>query len=281
MLGPRSLSASVELCSFRTPTLPPATHTNSYALGSREVILVEPATPYDGERRAFLEWARALHSSGRRLKAIFVTHHHKDHVGGAAFLARELALPLWMHAETEARLPLTADRLLVDGEHLDLDGPMPTRWQVLHTPGHAPGHLCLYSAQTRETVVGDMLAGKGTILIPPASSDGDMTAYLEQLKRLEQLDAFVAYAAHGEPIEKPEKLCRAYTAHRHSREARILDVLTIAPGRTATELVATVYGDVPFASRPFARMSLLAHLEKLEREGRVLADGGGEDARYT
>ena len=64
-------------------------------------------------------------------------------------------------------------------------------------------------------------------------------------------------------------------------EARILDVLTIAPGRTATELVPTVYGDVPFASRPFARMSLLAHLEKLEREGRVLADGGGEDARYT
>jgi len=281
MLGPRSLSAAVELCSFRTPTIPPATHTNSYALGSREVLLVEPATPYDGERRAFLEWARALLLSGRTLVGIFVTHHHRDHVGGAEFLARELALPLWMHEETEARLPLTATRLLKDGETIALDGPVPTQWQVLHTPGHAPGHLCLHSASTRETIVGDMVAGKGTILIPPASADGDMTAYLAQLKRLAELDAYVAYAAHGEPIERPEKLYRAYVAHRLARETRIVDVLTIAPGRSADELIDTVYGDVPLASRPFARMSLVAHLEKLVRDGRVRSDGSGDDARYT
>jgi len=281
MRGPRSLSAAVELASFRTPTIPPATHTNSYALGSREVILVEPATPYEGERRAFLDWARAFARSGRSLVAVFVTHHHRDHVGGAEFLARELGLPLWMHAETEARLPLTAARLLSEGERLVLDGPVPTEWEVLHTPGHAPGHLCLHSARTRELVVGDMLAGTGTILVPPASGDGNMAEYLRQLRRLGALDAFVAYPAHGEPIERPDRLCRAYVAHRLAREARIVEVLTIAPGRTADELVETVYGDVPLASRPFARMSLEAHLEKLVAEGRVRASGVGAEARYA
>jgi endoribonuclease LACTB2 len=281
MRGPRSLSAAVELASFRTPTIPPATHTNSYALGSREVVLVEPATPYEDERRAFLEWARAFSLSGRSLVAIVVTHHHKDHVGGAEFLARELGLPLWMHAETEARLPLNAARLLRDGERIVLEGPVPTAWEVLHTPGHAPGHVCLHSARTRELVVGDMLAGTGTILVPPASGDGDMAEYLRQLRRLGALDGFVAYPAHGEPIERPERLCRAYVAHRLGREARIVDVLTIAPGRTVNELVDTVYGDVPIASRPFARLSLEAHLEKLVTEGRVRVGGVGAEARYT
>jgi ribonuclease/clavin/mitogillin len=281
MLGPRSLSASVELASFRTPTIPPASHTNSYALGSRELVLVEPATPYEPERRAFLEWARALRSSGRSLVAMVLTHHHRDHVGGAEFLARELALPLWMHAETEARVPVAAARLLADGDVLALDGPVPTAWQVLHTPGHAPGHVCLYSASTRELVVGDMLAGQGTILVPPASGDGDMGEYLRQLRRLAALDAFVAYPAHGEPIERPERLCRAYVAHRLAREARVVEVLTIAPGRTAEELVDTVYGDVPLGSRPFARMSLESHLEKLVAEGRVHVTGQGAEARYT
>jgi glyoxylase-like metal-dependent hydrolase (beta-lactamase superfamily II) len=281
MLGPRSLSASVELASFRTPTIPPASHTNSYALGSREVILVEPATPYEPERRAFLEWARAFRSSGRSLVAIVVTHHHKDHVGGAEFLARELGLPLWMHAETEARLPLEAARILTEGDRIVLEGPIPTAWRVLHTPGHAPGHVCLHSADTREMVVGDMVAGQGTILVPPASGDGDMAEYLRQLRRLASLDAFVAYPAHGEPVERPERLCRAYVAHRLAREARIVEVLTIAPGRTADELVDTVYGEVPLGTRPFALLSLESHLEKLVAEGRVHVTGHGAEARYT
>ena len=281
MLGPRSLSAAVELASFRTPTLPPATHTNSYAIGSRDVVLVEPATPYAGERRAFLEWARSLAFSGRKLLAIFVTHHHKDHTGGAEFFARELGLPLWMHAETEARLPLQAARLLTEGERIVLDGPVPTSWEILHTPGHAPGHLCLHSASTRETIVGDMVAGLGTILIPPKSGDGDMAEYLRQLRRMETLDSFTAYAAHGEPIDNPSSRYRAYIAHRLTREARILEVLTIAPGRTADELVDPVYGELPFATRPFAVMSVLAHLEKLVTEGRVRESDQGPEPRYA
>src|SRR5579859_5887542 len=100
MLRPRELSLSLEAFPARTPTLPPATHTNSYALGARDVLLVEPATPYEDEQRAWIEWARALPSSGRRPVAIFATHYHGDHVGGLSVLSHELDLPVWAHEET-------------------------------------------------------------------------------------------------------------------------------------------------------------------------------------
>ncbi|HSN97829.1 MAG TPA: MBL fold metallo-hydrolase, partial [Candidatus Nanopelagicales bacterium] len=84
MIRPREVARAATLFPARTPTLLPATHTNSYALGEREVLLVEPATPYDDERRAWLDWARGVESSGRRLLAVVLTHHHPDHVGGAS-----------------------------------------------------------------------------------------------------------------------------------------------------------------------------------------------------
>ena len=64
------------------------------------MLLVEPATPYADEQRAWIEWARALPSTGRRPIAILLTHHHVDHVSGADVLSRELSLPLWAHADT-------------------------------------------------------------------------------------------------------------------------------------------------------------------------------------
>jgi glyoxylase-like metal-dependent hydrolase (beta-lactamase superfamily II) len=99
-MRPRELSRSIGMFAARTPTLPPATHTNSYALGGRDVLLVEPATPYPAEQRAWIAWARGLSSQGRKPVAIVATHHHADHVGGIDVIGRELGLPIWAHAET-------------------------------------------------------------------------------------------------------------------------------------------------------------------------------------
>ncbi len=270
MIRPRKVARGVELFPARTPTLPPATHTNSYALGDRDVLLVEPATPHEDERRAWLEWTRGISSSGRNLVGIFLTHHHIDHVGGAEFFSTNLNLPLFAHAETAKRLPELTIANVIDERHVfDLGGTIPMRWRVLHTPGHAPGHLCLFDEDAATVIVGDMVASEGTILIEPR--DGDMQTYLEQLDRLASLSAHVALPAHGEPIDDPTALFRHYITHRLAREAKVLAAVEAGSknGSSIETLVPVVYADTPPMLWPIAALSLEAHLIKLNREGRV------------
>ena len=281
MVRPRELSSSLSLFSALTPTLLPATHTNSYAIGGREMVLVEPATPYEDEQRAWIEWARALVTQGRELVAIVPTHHHPDHVGGLDVLAKELGAPVWAHDATVERLAPAlrslVTRRLADGDEIVLDGPRAESWSVMHTPGHAPGHVCLYEPRSKTAIVGDMVASVGTILIAPG--DGDMQVYLAQLDRLAELDATLALPAHGDPIDEPTALFRKYIAHRLAREAKVLEAVKSAgaAGADAAALVPDAYADTPAYLWPLAKLSLEMHLEKLEREGRIarVADAAG------
>lgn len=262
MLGPREIASDVSLVSARTPTLLPATHTNSYAVGRQDVVLVEPSTPYEDEAREWIAWARAIASMGRRLVAIVATHHHADHVGGAKLLAAELGLPIWAHELTAHRIDAPVARHLREGEVV-VDG-----WTALHTPGHAPGHVCLWDPGSRTAIVGDMIASVGTILIAPG--DGDMAVYLAELARLAKLGAFVALPAHGDPVDEPTAVFERYIAHRLMREAKILTALSASGEATAAELVALAYDDVSPAIWPIAKLSVDAHLEKMQREGRLV-----------
>ncbi len=238
------------------------------------MLLVEPATPFEDEQRAFIEWARELRSTGRNLVAIFLTHHHPDHVGGAEVFSRELELPLWAHWQTADRLRgVRIARTLGEGDEIVLDGPDPQRWTVLHTPGHAPGHLCLYEPVAGHLVAGDMVASVGTILIEPG--DGDMAVYLNQLDRLRRLEARTALPAHGTPIDDPSALFERYIQHRGMRESKILHALAAAApdGDTIDDIVSRAYDDTSQSVWAIARLSLAAHLVKLVREGRVRVDG--------
>jgi glyoxylase-like metal-dependent hydrolase (beta-lactamase superfamily II) len=278
-MRPRELSATVQMFPALTPTLAPATHTNSYAIGGRDVVLVEPATPYEDEQREWLAWARALASQGRDLVAILATHHHPDHVGGLEVLARELGVPVWAHEATVDRIdPKARERVgrrLVDNEAIVLAGPRDEAWRVLHTPGHAPGHVCLFEERSRTAIVGDMVASIGTILVAPG--DGDMKVYLEQLERLAELDASVALPAHGDPIDDPTALFRRYVAHRLMREAKVLAAVRKAgeKGADAATLVTDAYDDTPAHLWPIAKLSLEAHLCKLISDGKVARTAAG------
>jgi glyoxylase-like metal-dependent hydrolase (beta-lactamase superfamily II) len=177
---------------------------------------------------------------------------------------------VWTHDETAKRIGSDAvARRLVEGDTLTLEGPEPTSWRVLVTPGHAWGHLCLHEERSKTVVVGDMVAGIGTILIAPG--DGDMRLYLASLARLAGLGARLALPAHGEPIDQPNQLFERYIAHRGKREEKIFASLPSATEEPLglDEVVARAYDDTPKEIWPIALLSLETHLEKLVLDGRV------------
>ena len=254
------VAPGIRVLALRTPTLPPAAHTNVYLVGPDlgGQLIVDPGSPY-ADQQALLDQTIAQESAaGRPIEMIALTHHHGDHVGGAAALAARWNVPIAAHANTARRLAgrVVVTRELADGERID-----PFDVTCVLTPGHADGHLCFEHGAA--TIAGDMVAGLGTILIDPI--EGDMAEYLRSLARLLARPAATLLPAHGPAIpDGPGKL-REYIAHRTMREARVVAALVSHADASVDELVPEVYADTPKVLWPLAERSLRAHLDKLAR----------------
>ena len=270
----QTVASTIQMLPVRTPTLPPATHTNTFLVGTKEAVIVEPATPYREEQDLMVEWVQSARLKGTEPVAILATHHHPDHVGGAMALRERLDLPLWAHAMTAQRLDgiVDFDMLIQDGERIVLDGPRPTALTALHTPGHAPGHLCFIDEASNIMIAGDMVASVGTIIVEP--TDGDMLLYLESLRKMAALEPTALLPAHGDVIQQPQAILNFYIEHRLMRERKVLDALQARgePSRPR-HLVAQAYDDTPKHLWPLALRSIEAHLIKLEREGTIAKVG--------
>lgn len=257
------VAPEIRVLALRTPTLPPAAHTNVYLVGPEigPVVVVDPGSPYPDQQAALDAFLSHV-----PIALILLTHHHGDHVGGATALAARWGAPIAAHPATARRLEgiVEVTRLVADGETVH-------GLTAVHTPGHAEGHLCFEHGGA--TIAGDMVAGVGTILIDP--DEGDMTRYLASLELLLARPPTTLLPAHGDPIpDGPGKL-REYLAHRRMREDRVLAALTDAPADLAT-LLPAAYGDTPRILWPLAERSLLAHLAKLVRDGRATHTGAGD-----
>jgi len=253
---------------LRSPTLPPATHTNAYVLGEAELIVVDPGTPWPDAQTDLVDTLRSLLLAGHRLRAIVLTHHHFDHVSGTMDLAREFAVPVWAHEATARRLAerpeLRVDEQIREGDVLPFG---PSGFQVLHTPGHAPGHVCLLDQAGGGVIAGDMVASQGTIIVSP-HDEGDMALYLASLRRLLALGHQRIWPAHGIAIEEGEHLVARYLSHRLLREEKVLRALATG-AETLTALLPLAYDDTPAVLYPLARESLEAHLLALVSTARV------------
>ncbi len=261
-----AVAPGIRVVALRTPTLPPATHTNIYLVGpdAGPVAVVDPGSPYPDQQAALLAIL-----AGIDVACVLLTHHHGDHVGGAVALAAARGVPVAAHR-------LTAERLAgwVEVTQLVDDGDLVNGARAIHTPGHAAGHLCF--AVGGAVIAGDMVAGLGTILIDP--DEGDMGSYLASLEALLAEPPGPLLPAHGPTIaDGPAKL-REYLAHRRMREARVLAGLPVGAVGLG-ELVATVYADTPRALWPLAERSLRSHLAKLAREGRAHVKDDGRWSR--
>jgi glyoxylase-like metal-dependent hydrolase (beta-lactamase superfamily II) len=220
----------------RNPSPYTFTGTQVHLVGRDELAVIDPGPADPAHIDALV---RAI--GGRPVRAILVTHTHKDHSPGAAPLAEATGAPvigcapLVVDAEAEAGFDRSyaPDRVLVDGERLVVDGRTLT---AVHTPGHTSNHLCFAEEEAGILWSGDHVMGWSTsVVIPP---DGDMGDYVRSLDRLRQRTGDrVYYPAHGEPVREPQRLVRGMITHRMQRERQIVRRVE-AGDRTVAAIVA-------------------------------------------
>lgn len=258
----------VVILPLATATLPPATHTNAFLLGRDEVVLVDPAPTDEAEVEVLASALRAVQEEGRRIRSIWLTHHHPDHVGAVNAMRELLRVPVEAHEHTAGHLRrrgIAVDSTLSGGERIELGSP-PFPVRVLHTPGHARGHLAFYDESFGSLLIGDLIAGIGTIVIDPP--EGDMDDYLRSLERMIELRPKTLFPSHGPVVLQAVEKLREYRDHRLWREGRIAEAWRDGL-RELGEIVPRVYDDVPEALYPVAERQALAHMERLRRLGEI------------
>ena len=247
--------------------------TNTYLVGRERCLVIDPG-PDD---RVHVE--RIVKETGGRIEAVLATHTHPDHSPAAHALAaasgaKVMGKPAPVHGRQDAGFaPAT---VLNDGDRVKIDS---LALRVLHTPGHASNHLCYLLEGTGLLFTGDHLMQGSTVVIGPP--DGSMREYLRSLERLQNEPATRLAPGHGLTIEDAQAEIARIIAHRLQREAKVVERLGRAGTANVDTLVVSVYDDVDPRLHPVAKGSLLAHLLKLEEDGRVVRGSPEPNAPWS
>jgi len=235
-----------------------------------------------------------------KVRRIVLTHHHFDHSSGAAQLRDETGAQVVLHADEEKFLrdwqggvpqdievlseqkelaeqvekfrkqaaEAGPDVRVSDGDTLKVGG---LTLEIVHTPGHTLGSVCIYLREERALFTGDTALGLGTVAISPPPY-GDMALYLESLERLKGYDCAVMLPGHGQAVHDVPRKLQELIDHRLEREEQVMRLLAEGK-RTPKAMLSAIYMELDRRIVPMALRQIEAHLAKLEAEGRVMRAG--------
>ena len=273
---PRELTPGVVRLVANNPSHFTFKGTNTYIVGKNELALIDPGPSDPAHLEAILETI-----GSRRLSHVLITHTHRDHTDGLPALlaatgsktagfgrrARERGGKLTSPSGSEfVDQDFIPDVALAHGDRLTGDG-----WALtaVHTPGHAPDHLCLALEGTGVLFSGDHVMGWNTSVIAPP--EGNMGDYMRALELLIGRSDRVYYPGHGGQVEDPQRLVKAFLLHRRMREQAVLDCIR-AGTNTVKAIVPVIYHDLNPKLLNAATLSVLAHVEHLIARDLVRCD---------
>jgi glyoxylase-like metal-dependent hydrolase (beta-lactamase superfamily II) len=231
--------------------------TNTYLIDDEYGAIVVDPGPDDP-----MHVQAILHATGGRIARLLLTHSHRDHLGALAAL-RSATGALSYGFRRYQDTGFTPDLPLDDGESV-------AGWTALHTPGHAADHLCFARADGIICTGDHVMTWATSVISPPT---GDMTAYFASLRRLLGRHDRLLLPGHGPPLASPRRYLRDLLEHRKQREAATLAALAAEP-HTVAALVDILYPPLDPRLRAAAERTVLAHLLKLQAEGRALPQNG-------
>jgi glyoxylase-like metal-dependent hydrolase (beta-lactamase superfamily II) len=262
------LSERVQRLTAPNPGVMTGPGTNTYLVGDAVtgIAVIDPGPP------DALHITRIIEAAAAPIRWILCTHTHLDHSPAAAILKdRTKAVTYGMVARHKPGQDQTfvPDHALIEGERLAIAG---VTIRALHTPGHASNQICYLLEEERMLFTGDHIMQGSTVVINPP--DGDMSLYFASLERLYKENIDWLAPGHGFLMARPHEIVERLIVHRRNRENKVVNALRGVGRASVEELVPTVYDDTPTRMHGWAMRSLLAHLQKLEVDGRAVQDEG-------
>lgn len=254
--NPVRLSPLVQRITQNNPGLLTGPGTNTYLIGERSLLILDPGQNTDPHFEAICAQAEGFETLG-----VAATHAHPDHWPLAPRIARRLRCDTMGFEPKNGYKPT---RLLRDGGMINGTG-----WtlRTLHTPGHSNDHVCFYLSEEKALFTGDHVMDWSTSVI--MAPDGNLRRYLSSLERILDLEIAVSYPGHGHPIRDTRRRVEELISHRHMRTRQIVSALHRGL-KTIPEVVASVYTDVDPRLHGIARNSVLAHVEAMVESGEVI-----------
>ncbi len=171
-------------------------------IAEEELTLID--TGHRSSAPEIVDSIRQIGRSPEEISLIILTHNHIDHVGGLAELNQITKARVAIHKNDigeRKNLPSARsediDIRLEGGEVLNLLGGL----EIIHTPGHTPGSISLFSAKNKLLIVGDAMRKRRDKLdLPFRTASFNLTQAKDSIRKLARLDLDILCFGHGLPV---------------------------------------------------------------------------------